>query len=85
MEVAAALRRAPMLFMVVRTLAKRVAARADRRWRGYPGGATRTRAREFLVNPDDFKRLGTGEAVVINPTAKPPADIVRVWPPREGM
>jgi hypothetical protein len=60
-----------------------------RRINGIPGfthagseEGTRTREREFLVNPDDFKRLGTGEAVVINPTAKPPAEIVRVWPPK---
>jgi hypothetical protein len=59
-----------------------------RRINGIPGftqaqAGTRTREREFLVNPDDFKRLRTGEAVVINPMAKPPAEIVRVWPPKE--
>lgn len=58
-----------------------------RRVTGIPGftqleEGTRTREREFLVNPDDFKRLQTGEAVVINPTAKPPAEIIRVWPPK---
>lgn len=42
---------------------------------------TRTRGREFLVVPDQFKRLGTGEAVVIDPRAKRPGQIVRVWPP----
>lgn len=47
------------------------------------GVGSRIREREFLVNPDDFKRLRTGEAVLIHPTAKPPAEIIRVWPPRE--
>lgn len=62
-----------------------------RRINGIPGfthagveEGTRTREREFLVNPDDFKRLATGEAVVINPAAKPPAEIIRVWPPKES-
>jgi type IV secretory system conjugative DNA transfer VirD4/TraG family protein/helicase HerA-like protein len=61
-----------------------------RRINGLPGfthaggeEGTRTREREFLVNPDDFKRLQTGEAVVIHPIAKRPAEIVRVWPPKE--
>ena len=59
-----------------------------RRVTGIPGFAqpqdgTRTREREFLVNPDEFKRLRTGEAVVINPTGKPPAEVVRIWPPKE--
>lgn len=61
-----------------------------RRIKGLPGlsqGAaeegSRRREREFLVNPDDFKRLQTGEAVVIHQTAKRPAEIVRVWPPKE--
>ena len=59
-----------------------------RRVTGIPGFAqpqdgTRIREREFLVNPDEFKRLATGEAVVINPTAKPPAEIARIWPPKE--
>jgi type IV secretory pathway TraG/TraD family ATPase VirD4 len=48
------------------------------------GEGTRTRAREFLIGPDEFKRLGTGEAVVIQPRAKHPAEIVSVWPPRRG-
>jgi type IV secretory pathway TraG/TraD family ATPase VirD4 len=48
------------------------------------GEGTRTREREFLVGPDVFKRLRTGEAVVINPTAKRRAEIVRVWPARGG-
>jgi hypothetical protein len=48
------------------------------------GEGTRTRAREFLIGPDEFKRLGTGEAVVIQPRAKHPAEIVSVWPPHRG-
>jgi hypothetical protein len=47
-----------------------------------PREGTRTKDREFVVPPDEFKRLGTGEAVVIDPTAKPPAEIVRVFAPR---
>lgn len=31
-----------------------------------------------------IRRLGTGEAVVINPTAKHPAEIVQVWQPGAG-
>jgi len=46
------------------------------------GEGTRTREREFLIGPDQFKRLGTGEAVVIDPKAKHQAQVVRVWPPR---
>ena len=46
---------------------------------------TRTREREFLLGPDQFKRLRTGEAIVINAKAKRPAQIVRVWPPRGGQ
>ena len=46
------------------------------------GEGTRTREREFLVGPDQFKRLGIGEAVVIEPAAKRPAQVVRIWPPR---
>ena len=45
------------------------------------GEGTRTREREFLVGPDQFKRLGIGEAVVIEPAAKRPAQIVGIWPP----
>ena len=43
---------------------------------------TRTREREFIVVPDQFKRLRTGEAVVIDPKAKRAAQIVRVWEPQ---
>jgi len=49
------------------------------------GEGTRTREREFLIGPDQFKRLRTGEAVVIDPKAKRPAQIVKVWPPRGGL
>jgi TraM recognition site of TraD and TraG/Bacterial protein of unknown function (DUF853) len=48
------------------------------------GEGTRTREREFLVGPDEFKRQRTGQAVVINPEAKRRAEVVRVWPPRRG-
>ncbi len=34
-------------------------------------GGTRTPDREFVVLPDEFKRLGVGEAVLIAPTAEP--------------
>ncbi len=47
---------------------------------GQPEG-TRTREREFLVLPDQFKRLRVGEAIVINPAAKRSAEVVRIWPP----
>jgi hypothetical protein len=43
---------------------------------------TRTPDREFVVLPDQIKRLGVGEAALINPTAEPPAEIVRVLAPR---
>lgn len=46
------------------------------------GAATRTRERDFIVGPDAFKRLGQGEAIVIDPIATPPAEVVRIWPPR---
>jgi hypothetical protein len=48
------------------------------------GEGTRTREREFLIGPDEFKRLPTGQAVVINPRARRRAEIVRIWPPRRG-
>ena len=48
------------------------------------GEGTRTRQRDFLVLPDQFKRLAVGEAVLINPMAKRVAEIVRIWPPGEG-
>ena len=48
-----------------------------------PRPGTRTRERDFVVNPDAFKRLKPGEAVLISPTAQPPAEIVRVLAPKE--
>jgi type IV secretory pathway TraG/TraD family ATPase VirD4 len=48
------------------------------------GEGTRTREREFLIGPDEFKRLRTGEAVAIQPRAPRPAEIIRIWPPRWG-
>jgi TraM recognition site of TraD and TraG/Bacterial protein of unknown function (DUF853) len=47
---------------------------------GQPEG-TRTREREFVVLPDQFKRLRVGEAIVINPAARHSAEVVRIWPP----
>ena len=44
---------------------------------------TRTRAREFVLPPDDIKRLGVGEAALIAPTSKANGEIVRVFRPRE--
>jgi hypothetical protein len=46
------------------------------------GEGTRTREREFVIQPDEFKRLGTGEAILIKPKSNPPAEFVRVWPPQ---
>ncbi len=48
-----------------------------------PREGTRTRAREFVVLPDEIKRLGTGEAVLVNPTAKTPGEIIRIFAPLE--
>ena len=48
------------------------------------GAATRKRERDFVIGPDAFKRLGPGEAIVIQPTAAPPAEVVSIWPPRHG-
>jgi hypothetical protein len=50
---------------------------------GSPRAKGRARAREFVVLPDEIKRLRTGEAVLINPTAKTPGEIVRIFAPRE--
>jgi hypothetical protein len=49
-----------------------------------PGASTRTRQRDFVVGPDDFKRLTQGRAILINPTATPPAEVVSIWPPEIG-
>ncbi|MGA8744332.1 MAG: TraM recognition domain-containing protein [Solirubrobacterales bacterium] len=48
------------------------------------GEGTRTRQRDFLVLPDQFKRLAVGQAVVIDPSVRPMAQIVRIWPPGGG-
>jgi type IV secretory pathway TraG/TraD family ATPase VirD4 len=40
---------------------------------------TRTREREFVRHPDEFKTLGTGEAIVIEPASSRAAARVRVW------
>jgi DNA helicase HerA-like ATPase len=52
--------------------------------RGPAGGATRTRERDFVVGPDAFKRLPPGRAIVIDPTATPPAEVVAIWGPEIG-
>lgn len=44
---------------------------------------TRTRTREFIVLPDEIKRLRTGEAMIVNSTAKTPGGIVRIFPPTD--
>jgi hypothetical protein len=41
---------------------------------------TRTREREFVRHPDEFKGLGVGEAIVIEPAASRRADRIHVWP-----
>jgi type IV secretory system conjugative DNA transfer VirD4/TraG family protein len=48
-----------------------------------PREGTKTRDREYVIGPDQFKRLRPGWAVVIQPTADPPAEIVRVFQARE--
>lgn len=45
---------------------------------------SRTPDRQFVVPPDHFKRLATGCAVVIQPTAKRPGEVVRVARPEEA-
>lgn len=50
-------------------------------WHAPRGEGTRTRQRDFRVAPDAFKSLGVGEAVLIHPTARRPARVVRIWPP----
>ena len=47
---------------------------------------TRRRTREFVRHPDEFKRLRTGEAIVIEPTRKGVAELISVWgPDGEGL
>jgi TraM recognition site of TraD and TraG/Helicase HerA-like C-terminal len=62
------------------TTTQRIGGPLKKSWFETPEG-TRTRTREFVVLPDEFKRLRTGEAVLINPTAKVTGEIVRVYPP----
>ncbi|HVY77348.1 MAG TPA: hypothetical protein VG898_02465 [Solirubrobacterales bacterium] len=45
----------------------------------------KARQRDFIIQPDQFKRLRTGQAVVIRPTARQAAEIVAVTPPRIGV
>lgn len=40
---------------------------------------TRTCERDFVVGPEEFKRFGAGEAIVIDPKAWRRAEIVHVW------
>ncbi|GIK77716.1 MAG: hypothetical protein EDQ89_02500 [Acidobacteria bacterium] len=42
---------------------------------------TRKRSREFVRHPDEFKRLGVGEAIVIEPTSRREPSVVRIWTP----
>ncbi len=49
-------------------------------WWSRPEGS-RTPDRQFVVPPDRFKRIGTGWAVAIRPTAKRPGEVVKVAPP----
>jgi hypothetical protein len=46
---------------------------------------TRTREREFVRHPDEFKTLGTGEAIVIEPASSRAAARVRVWAGEPGQ
>lgn len=45
---------------------------------------TRTREREFVRHPDEFKSLRTGEAIVIEPASTRSAERVRVWASAHG-
>jgi hypothetical protein len=62
------------------SVTEKVGGRRDGWFQGREG--TRTREREFIVLPDQFKRLRTGEAVLIRPNAKTPGEVVRVLPVR---
>lgn len=42
---------------------------------------TRKRTREFVRHPDEFKRLGVGEAIVIEPAAGVEPQMVGIWKP----
>jgi hypothetical protein len=47
-----------------------------------PREGTKTREREYVIGPDQFKRLRPGRAVVIQPTEKRPAEVVKVFEAR---
>ncbi len=47
-----------------------------------PREGTKTRDREYVIGPDQFKRLRPGRAVVIQPTEKRPAEVVKVFQAR---
>ncbi|HEX3241349.1 MAG TPA: type IV secretion system DNA-binding domain-containing protein [Solirubrobacterales bacterium] len=61
-----------------------VTEKAGGRAEGWIAGreGTRTREREFIVLPDQFKRLRTGEAVLLLPNAKTPGEVVRILAPQ---
>jgi len=44
----------------------------------------RTRVHEFVRHPGEFKRLGVGEAIVIEPAGPEEASLVHVWPRVSG-
>ena len=61
---------------------ERVDGRRPESWFERPEG-TRTRTREFVVSPDQIKRLHVGEAALIRPTARANGEIVGVFAPRD--
>lgn len=50
---------------------------------GPRGEGTRTRQRDFIIGPDTFKRLAVGEAILLDASVSPPAQVVRIWRPRQ--
>jgi TraM recognition site of TraD and TraG/Bacterial protein of unknown function (DUF853) len=46
---------------------------------------SRTREREFVRHPDEFKTLGVGEAIVMEPASSREAERVRVWTREHGQ
>lgn len=61
------------------TTTTKVGGRRENWWSRAEG--SRTPDRQFVIPPDHFKRLSTGCAVVIQPTAKRPGEVVRVAQP----
>ncbi|HET7510825.1 MAG TPA: type IV secretion system DNA-binding domain-containing protein [Solirubrobacterales bacterium] len=61
------------------TTTTKVGGRRENWWSRAEG--SRTPDRQFVIPPDHFKRLSTGFAVVIQPTAKRPGEVVRVARP----